>query len=338
MNRTLALTTTAALLVGLVASGCDRPPAPPKLAGGETIKVLQVDAGDAEELEAVKAAEGARVNYEYRLTVLEAYYKQSGDLVKLRWARREADNLSGAQVFRWERIEAVPPKGESLAGADERVLVESTVAARKDWTRALAGLVDLYERRGDPGQDIQGSLKLRAVRNVQQRLDPVRTYMYFLDAEIPGPQLRPAEVVPDADRMYQEAIRLHKKGKGALRIFATTVYADQRKALKLLREVIAKHPRSTRIALCAYYIAEIYKEYFNEDIRAVNWYRRAWQWDPYIIEPARFQAATIYDHRLQEKQEAVECYRMAIKNDPWRLWNAEYAQDRIAKLTRPKNK
>ena len=105
------------------------------------------------------------------------------------------------------------------------------------------------------------------------------------------------------------------------------------KAVVLFRDVIDHYPHSTKIALSAYFIAEIYKEYFNENTRAVKWYERAWQWDKNITEPARFQAATVYDLRLKNPKKAIECYRAAIKDDPWRLANREYAQDRIKALT-----
>ena len=333
MNRTfILLTMIVALLAGFPGPGCNTLPDAPKLADSKPITVLTITPDDEEELEAVKAVEVARVAYRHSLRVLEAYYMNTADLMKLTWARRETKNLDNAQVFRWAGLDVVPPESTGAAKPQERRIVEATIAAREAWIQSLDELAALYEGQGDSAQTGPDALKLRAVRNARQRLDPVHTYLYFLDAEIPGPKLRPTNVIPDADQTYAEALRLHNEGKGILRFFVTTDYDKQRQALRLFREVIAKHPRSTRIALCAYYIGEIYKEYFNEHYRAVHWYRRAWQWDPYIIEPARFQAATVYDVRLQEKQKAVECYRMSIDADPWRLGNEQHAKERIPQL------
>ena len=47
----------------------------------------------------------------------------------------------------------------------------------------------------------------------------MRTYNYFLEAEIPPADLRPVEVIPQADQMYAKAIRLYEEGKGLLRTF-----------------------------------------------------------------------------------------------------------------------
>ena len=98
-------------------------------------------------------------------------------------------------------------------------------------------------------------------------------------------------------------------------------------------KLIHDYPQSTKIALSAYYIADINKEYFRENTLAVYWYERAWTWDPHITEPARFQAATVYDIHLHDYAKAVECYRLSIKYDPWRLRDPEYAAKRIEELT-----
>lgn len=330
MNGKLALATILASLTILWTSGCDRPPSPPKLPDGEKLEVLQITPDDPAELEAVKAAEVARVNYEYRLSVLEGYYVRNGNLVKIRWVRREAKNLQNAQVFRWDGIKVTFPGGQSLVDSEERLLVESVIGARNGWLSAVAKLEQLYAAKG-------ANFKRAVIRNVQDRFDPIRTYRYFLSAEIPGPELRPVEVIPEADRLYKQALRLYRKGKGWSRTFPTTDYNDQRKALVLFRKLVAQYPRSTKIALSAFYIGEIYKEYFREYIRAVLWFQRSWEWDPFIVEPARFQAAVVYD-TLREKDRAVECYRLAIDHDPWRFGNDEYSQDRIKTLTAPPKK
>ena len=113
----------------------------------------------------------------------------------------------------------------------------------------------------------------------------------------------------------------------------TTSYPKQRQALLKFRELIDKYPTSNKLAQSAYYVGEIYKEYFNENVRAVHWYRRAWQLDPNIPVPARFQAATVYDLRLQDKEKAIECYRLAIKHEQFNSSNVRYSHQRIAELS-----
>lgn len=327
MNAKSILLTCLGLGVLMAPLGCDAPPDPLTTESGQEVKVLSVDPEDGEELQAVKEAEAARVAYRYRLEVLEAFYRDRADLTKLNWARAEMKNLNQAQWFDWEGVEAVPPAGESIANADEHALVEQTVAARQAWVSAIQRLEALYRRE-------QNTEKLQAIELVQQRYDPVRVYMYFLDAEIPGPNLRPTAVIPEAAALYAEAMDLYNKGKGWTHTFVSTDYQLQRQALLKLLTLVRTYPTSTKIGQAAYFIGEIYKEYFNQNYRAVHWYQRAWQWDSGLDQPARFQAAVVYDLRLQDKVKALELYQESIKYDPWRLGNYEYATDRIEAISK----
>ena len=318
----------SAYMAGLPA-GCDVRPRPPAARRFRVPNVLAANPSDKAEVEAVRKLETARLEYKHRLGVLAGYYKRVGDLIKLRWARRETENLTKTTgTFRWQGIGTVAaPKAAHLGKADEPTLVEATVRARRGFVKAAAELAEFYERRD------RRSYKARRVRNVQERFDPIHTYMYFLSAEIPGPQLKPTEAIPEADRMFRHGKRLFDQGKGFSRTCFTTDYQKMRLALETFRGLIYKYPHSTKIALAAYYAGEIYKEYFNEDVRAVHWYQRAWQWDKSVPEPARFQAATVWDIRLRNYTRAIECYRLALRYDPWRLGNPETARRRIRELT-----
>jgi len=326
MKRMLGLLIAVCVLV-VSLCGCDRKPPPPKTEQGRVLSVLAVDPNDQQEQQAVTALESARVNYKFRLEVLLAYYEKVGNMDKRNWALRELKNLSEAQTFTWANIpEVLPPQRESLEQADEQALVEYTIAARRRYLGALDELIQFYRRRSP------GSYKALRVENIRARFDPVRTYMYFLEAEMPGPDIRPIEVIPEADELYDRAIKLHEQGKGFLRIFVTTSYKKQREALSLLLKLVRKYPRSTKVALAAFYIGEIYKEYFNENVRAVHWYQRAWQWDPEIPKPARFQAAVVWDLRLHQKEKAIECYKAVIEHEQFNKSNVAFARRRLKEL------
>jgi hypothetical protein len=101
-------------------------------------------------------------------------------------------------------------------------------------------------------------------------------------------------------------------------------------------DLVHTYPTSTRIALSAYYIGEIYKEYFDENYRGVLWYERAWQWDPGITQPARFQAAVVYDYRLHHRGKAVELYRLVLQDETFNVTNTLFAERRIEELTQPR--
>ena len=316
------------LTLGLVwaCSGCDVPPTPPQAPSGGSLDVLAIGPGDVVEFEATTSLETARINYLYRLTVLENYYNRIGNADNVLAARRERSSLERSQTFKWEGLpQILPPQGESVVGSDERLLVEYLLQARGEYLGTLEQLERLYENRGN-------TYRAKLMANVRARHDPVRIYTYYLDAEIPPQRLRPTEVIPQADALFERARKLLIDGKGLLHTFVTTNYDKERKALLLFRELVEKYPASTKIALSAYYIADIYKEYFNEDIRAVRWYERAWQWDPNITEPARFQAATVYDLRLHNPRKAIELYRTVIEFEQFNQFNARFAEQRICEL------
>jgi tetratricopeptide (TPR) repeat protein len=316
MKRTIPSALALSFLACLVAGGCAEP------------KVLVVNQRDSDELEAVSVFASARENYHYRLAVLQAYYDRFGNHDKLEWATKELTNLERSQqAVQWQNLpEVLPPKGEPVREGSERLLVEFAVSARKEYLGSAKGLAELYEQKGQ-------TRKAMLARALVQALNPVQTYMYFLDAEIPGPDLRPMAVIPEAERLFERAYALYIEGKGILHTFITTDRDKERQALELLLELVRTYPRSTKIALAAYFIGDIYKEYFDENVRAVHWYERAWQWDPNVSQPARFQAAVVYDLRLKDPDKAVELYQASIRHDPFRLRNADFARSRIEELT-----
>ncbi|MCJ7544644.1 MAG: hypothetical protein MUP47_08815 [Phycisphaerae bacterium] len=312
------------VLVCLLAVGCDAPPPAPRAADNKSLAVRQ---DNPEEVRGALALETARVAYEHRLEALRSYYERVGNADKYQAAGNELKTLRQAQMFRYGDLpEIVPPERASLEGVDERLLVEYVVSARRAYLTAVDQLIALYERQGNV-------YRATFVKSIKERFDPIRIYMYFPTAEIPPQDLRPQDAIPEADAMFAEARKLFLEGKGLLHTFVTTSYRRERRALVLFMELIEKHPTSNKIALAAYYIGDIYKEYFNEDVRAVLWYERAWQWDPKITVPARFQAGTVYDLRLQNPEKAVECYAGAIAYEQFNQSNVRYATQRIVELT-----
>ncbi|MFP4105213.1 MAG: tetratricopeptide repeat protein [Phycisphaerae bacterium] len=326
MKCKIASMLPALFVAGLLTGGCDVPPAAPTPAGQESLEFMQVSPEDQEEFQLVADLEQSRLDYYYALKTLETYYERNGNLDKLQWARRELKNLQKVQTFQWQGLpEPALPEGQDINDADERLLVEDVVTARNEFRRNLDQVEDFYQETGQ-------QFRLEVVRNMQARFDPVRTYMYFLEAEIPGRDLTPRKVIPEAERLYEKARQQYKEGKGALRTFVTTDYQKMRQALGTFRELVQKYPQSTRIAEAAYYIGEIYKEYFKENIRAVHWYARAYQWDPDIQLPARFQAATVWDIRLHHHSKAIELYQAAIRHEDFKPTNVWWAKRRIRQL------
>lgn len=330
MQRAKGILTAGLLLaVGLVLIGCQGPSffdtkePPPGTAIGVPATTLAVNKDDPEEVEAVTIYQAAKVQYRQSLNVLRAYYARIGYYDNLKFAENEITNLEGAQTFQYTGIPAAAPAApQSVEGVDEVGLVEQVVRDRNAWEAALNRLADLYTRKGV-------DYKLQMVRNVQARFLRTHVYDYVLAAEIPPADLKPTEVIPEADALYAKAFKTYKDGKFLPLIVD---YNKEREALALFRELIRKYPTSTKIALSAYFIAEIYKEYNNEDVRAVHWYERAWQWDPNILQPARFQAATVYDIRMGHKAKALELYKEVLKHEQFNRSNVDFATQRIKSL------
>jgi hypothetical protein len=311
----------------MVSAGCDSKPSPMRQGFRQGLKVidtLAVSPGDAAEIKIVTATEVARVQYRYRLTVLRGYCNSIGDADRYNWSGKELENLDDAQWFKWTGIpEVVPPKGESLTDADPRLLVEFVLSARADYKQAMRDLEKFY-------RDRLSLKKVKFITTVRGRFDPVRTYVYFFSAEAPPENMKPVKVIPAAEELYSKALAIFK---GASMIPLVPNYRKQREALRLFLTITEQHPTSTRSPLAAFYIGHIYREYFNENIRAVMWYQRAWKWDPSIQIGARFQAAVVWDYRLQNHQRAMELYQAVLEYEFDDLTNREFARRRIAELT-----
>jgi len=311
----------------LVSAGCDSKPAPIRQGlrqGLRVIDKLAVSPGDAAELAAVTAAEVARVQYRYRLTVLRGYCNSIGDADRYNWSGKELANLDQAQWFKWIGIaEVLPPAGESLTNADPRLLVEFVLAARAAYKQAMRDLEKFYSDR-------LSLKKHKFISRVRERFDPVRTYVYFFSAEAPPENMKPVKVIPAAEELYSKALSIYKR---ASLVPLIPNYNKQRKALRLFLTITEQHPTSTKSPLAAFYIGHIYREYFNENVRAVMWYQRAWKWDPRIQIGARFQAAVVWDYRLQNHSRAMELYHAVLEHEFDEPTNRMFARNRIAELT-----
>ncbi|NLF32152.1 MAG: hypothetical protein GX591_14855 [Planctomycetes bacterium] len=319
MNRRNVVIVALLAMVLIAGTGCDIPPSPPT-SGGRAVTSIIVTAES--ERDAAQRLVDAQAEYRWSLAALAAYYQTGGALVKHRWAVREMENLEQAQLFTFKNLQASQPdRGATIGQADEATLVERVVTARKAYTDAIDALTLYYEGIGEP-------LKLAAVDNIRRRFDPVRTYMYFLDAEVPPADLKPLTIIPEAEQMFEQALALYEGG----RVLGITVdYAKTRQSLLRFLDLIRQYPTSTKIAYSAFYIGEIYRQ-FDEPTRAVIWYRRATQWDPMLDRPARFEAARIAQFELRNYEMALGLYREVLQYETFDMGNVKVARGRIAEL------
>lgn len=307
---------------------CDtRPDYPRTKWYGKPIETVEVAADDKQEVNAVLNLERARANYRVALEHLLDHYTRIGDVQKALWAERERDNLLQTRTFQWVGVPAEPgPTTQQTTAPDvsERAMVENVIARRKAYREADDALARLYEDR-------ENSYKAYVVHTMQERFHDEETFRYLQTAEMPPKDIEPARNIPAANRLYDEAETLYLEGIKSPPWFD---YSDQRRALQLFLDVVRKYPRSTRVALAAYGIGDIYRRYFDEPYLAALWLERAWTWDPYIPKPARFQAATLYDFELGDREKALDLYQQSLKLEPFYKENTLYAKERIKELKR----
>lgn len=213
-----------------------------------------------------------------------------------------------------------------VANRTEVDLVEEMILHRAMYARYLRVLATFYSEHGNEEKATWARRELNDLRRV-------KPYRYIEDAIVPVASLRPLESIAEADRLFEEARELMRKGgHGTWALY----HQDTMKlALAKLNELVERYPTSDKIAEAAFYIAEIHKEYFEEsDNRiAVLWYQRALEWDPNIQRPARFQMAVVYDYRLHEREKALAMYQRVIEEEPFNRSNVRFAHARVRQLT-----
>ncbi len=278
---------------------------------------------DPAELAAAEAVEVARVNYQFTLEVLRDRMKEGGDIRKQIWATRERDNLIEAHTLQWKGIgQITPPEQATLASANEALLVEYVVGARRAYLKALDDLMSIYQGQ----QDRNG---IKRVQSVLDTFNPVHTYLYYLSAEIPSPRLRGLKRLAPATAAFNEALSTYEDATKPW-VIGRAATVKRAAALKAFRGIIEKYPESNKISRCAFFIAEINRTY-GEYERAAVWYDRSWQWNPQTQDPARYRAATLYDFKLKNPRKALAYYRMVLQFET-NYDNLEYARKRIRAL------
>ncbi|MBN1943023.1 MAG: hypothetical protein JW849_06990 [Phycisphaerae bacterium] len=313
-----------ALFVAMLSAGCNTRPDMPKTKWyGKPVRTLTVDAGDAEEARSAVAVETARKRYYHDLMLLSEYYETTGNVTKGRWAQKELNNLSEAQDFTFVGIDPPPdPQGALPADAKERMLLENVTNAREDYLDALDDLATFYEKKND-------DFKARMIQTALARFFAEETYLFLHRVEVPPETLEPCKIIPRANEMYDRALALYEKGARSLPVD----FPSLRQALGTFLRLVRRYPQSTRIASAAYHIGKIYGDFFHEPYLAVQWYVRAWTWDPYLPFPARYEAAVLCQEKLGEKAKALELFRESLAREAPYEANCKDARERIGKLS-----
>jgi len=210
----------------------------------------------------------------------------------------------------------------SMANAGETDLIEQVAMNRNAYRQGLELLIRYYTRTGN-------NMKMEWAQKELKGLEAIPQYNYIVQAHVAGSNLKASTSVPEADALYDEAFQIEKNA-GPLFLKDDDML---RMALNKYNLLINKHPSSDKIDDAAFRAAGIY-EHFKDYTLAVSYYQSAYQWDRYTTLPAKYKAAYVLDRKLQRRAEALDLYRQVVTEEFLAPSYREFAQARIAELTK----
>lgn len=215
-------------------------------------------------------------------------------------------------------------QGVLMPDAREADYVEQLAAARQGYKKSLLDLIAYYESVGN-------ATKLQWARTELKTFDQAMQYNYLMPGEWLPENLSALESIPEADQLYEEAMKLYRQSGGLLMV---TNEALLRQSLHMFNQLFMDYPTSDKIDDAAYRAARIYEHLKNYELAAVL-YQRTFQWNPETRYPARFRAAYILDRRLRMRADALALYKAAVEKESMYQNNTEYAIARIEQLSTP---
>ncbi len=219
------------------------------------------------------------------------------------------------------------PEGVKLAaipgGASEPDLVERVVFYRAMYAKSLRALRDYYRTQGNEPKRLWAEEELSQVWQI-------KPYRYMIEAEVPTGPVKAATSVPEADELYNQGLSLLEAATKKNKVEADLL----KQSLAKFKDLANRYPTSDSMDKACYYVGLIHDQYFPGDTQiALAWYKRAWETNPKIQMPARFNSAKIYDVRLHDRNKALEMYRRVLKEETFNKANVEHASLRMAQLS-----
>jgi len=211
----------------------------------------------------------------------------------------------------------------SMANAGETDLIEQVAMNRNAYRRGLEMLIRYYIRAGN-------NMKMEWAQKELKALEAMPQYNYISQVSVAGSNLEARTSISEADALYDEAFQIEKEA-GPMPFLKDEKML--RMALNKYNELISKHPSSDKIDDAAFRAGGIH-EYFKDYTLAVECYQRAYQWDRYTVHPAKYKAAYVLDRKLHQRAEALELYRQVVNEEFLAQSYREFAQMRIAELTK----
>jgi hypothetical protein len=212
-----------------------------------------------------------------------------------------------------------PPAGVPNKGGDLE-LVQKLLTNRRDYQRTLEQLRIHYYQ-------VHDMERMKWAEEELMQYHRILKHAFILDLDVPPPNLKGDQNVPEANKLFTWAMKYKDQGMGEKYI------DNQRRAEVLFQEILSKYPHSDKISDVAFMLGDLYEsKAYRMYYRAVEYYHRCYQWNPKTSHEARIRAARLYDRQLNNRAKALEVY-IDVKTheiDPRRLAEAE---KRIAELS-----
>jgi hypothetical protein len=213
-------------------------------------------------------------------------------------------------------------KDKKAAGSkvSEAQLVERLLAARKEYQLTLEELRKHYIRTGDLTHARWAEDELMEYHRMTHQA-------FLLVYDVPPPTLKGGQNVPEANKLYRQAMSFKDKGWG-------TAYIDnQRRAEILFQKILTEYPQSDKISNTAFQLGELYEsKAFRQLPRAAAYYERCFEWNPKTHFDARIRAARLYDRQLNQRDKAASIYKEIVSHETTET-HIEEARRRLQELS-----
>ena len=217
--------------------------------------------------------------------------------------------------------ETAQTKGLFVPGTKEVDLVETMAGFRNSYRNSILDMIEYYKRTGNNTKRLWAQSELKSLDSTQQ-------YEYITLGITAGPDLRATASIPQANVLFDDAMKLYKNAKWLVVI---TDGGKLQQALRKFDEIIRKYPTSDKIDDAAYRAGKIYDHFKDYEI-AVVYYQRAFQWNSEIKQLARYRAAYILDQILHMRKEALPIYQLSLKKERLDEDKTEFVKTRIKQL------
>ena len=230
---------------------------------------------------------------------------------------------SGQIVPKQTNLNIEPRPIMKASSSTETDIIEQVAVNRQAYKKGLEELAKYYKRTGN-------HLKLQWVNKELKSLYSAAQYNYIIEANLAGPNLRATDSLQDADDLYYQGSVIQNRAKKMV------IFKNKNKlrlALDCYNRLIKEYPSSDKIGLAAYKAGTIYEKLKDYTI-AVLYYQRSYQWDSQLGRPAKYRAAFLLDQKLSRRYEALSLYHDAVKDPSITEAQKEFAELRIAELSR----